>query len=157
GSPRSEPSRSSGWTTSILLPWCEASFCVATTSPTTRAISMGGVYFSRDAGARRTELEGPRRGRGRRDVDRVHYGNDRGFGGNRGGKKGKASFATAAPVDDFAGAGTHGIQCYKRAARVASFGTDRLKKQQLVTGERRILHGADDVADDASEAHESLF
>src|SRR6266853_1178925 len=40
GSPRSEPSRLSGWTTRILRPSCEGALCVATTSPMMRPISM---------------------------------------------------------------------------------------------------------------------
>src|ERR1700682_614754 len=40
GSPRSVPSKLSGWTTRILRPSCEGAFCVATMSPMMRPISM---------------------------------------------------------------------------------------------------------------------
>src|SRR5580692_1896876 len=47
GSPRSEPSSWSGWTTRILRPSCEETFCVATTSPMTRPINMRGSVESK--------------------------------------------------------------------------------------------------------------
>src|SRR5690349_17400616 len=103
-SPRSLPSRFKGWTSSSLRPSWLGCFWVATSSPTTRAISM---LFPLLLGAFQVNLVD--------DAD--HGGIERRLFGER-----EAGFLAAHPVDELARAGAGAVAANQRLAGVLELG-----------------------------------